>query len=241
LAPMLEALKGSHPEVMKRAESLAGDKAYDDGEDKAMVYDDYGMLPLMDTRDLHQEEAGGKMRPLDEEHHDTIYYSGTGDVCCRVDPFARDEAKQYARMQFMGFEKGRKTLKFRCPAAAFGIECHNRQACRCRPTVRDGAYGRVVRVPLDRNRRLFLPCHRHSYTFARGYARRTTVERVFSRVDQVYGFEHHHISGKPKMRCCVGLALIVMLATAVAWAEVGQLDNMRSLRRPARQKWLQAA
>jgi hypothetical protein len=233
LAPMLKRLKKEHPQVIERAESLSSDKAYDDGADKAMVYEDYGMMPLMDTRDLHHDEAGGKMRPLDPDHHDTIYYSGTGDVCCKVAPFVQEEERQFARMQFMGFEKERGTLKFRCPAAAFGIECHNREACRCAPLVRDGAYGRVVRVPLDRNRRLFLPCHRHSYAFPRGYARRTAVERVFSRVDQVYGFEHHYIRGEKKMRVRVGLALIVMLATAVAWAEVGRLDNVRSLRRAA--------
>jgi hypothetical protein len=57
--------------------------------------------------------------------------------------------------------------------------------------------------------------------------------RVFSRVDQVYGFEHHPIRGEKKMRVRVGLALIVMLATAVAWAEVGRFDNVWSLRRAA--------
>lgn len=233
LAPMLKALKKKHPTIVKRAETWAADRGYDDGADKATVYDEYGMFPLMDTRDLHKKEAGGKMRPLDEDHHDTIYYSGTGDVCCKVDPFAETDEKRFARMPFMGFEKKRATLKFRCPAAAFGIECHNRQACRCAPKVRDGHYGRVVRVPLARNRRLFLPCHRHSYAFTRGYKRRTAVERVNSRIDHVYGFEHHFISGQKKMQTRVGLALIVMLATAIAWAQAGRLDKVRSLRQAA--------
>jgi hypothetical protein len=233
LAPMLENLKKKHAELLERAESFSADRGYDDGGDKALVYDEYDMLPLMDTRDMHQEKAGGKMRPLDETVSDTIYYSGTGDVCCKVDPFAARDEQRFMRMQYMGFEADRQTLKFRCPAAAFGIECKNREACRCQSSVRDGAYGRVVRVPLARDRRLFLPCHRHSYAFARGYKRRTAVERVFSRVDQVYGFEHHYIQGKDKMQTRVGLALIVMLATAVAWAQAGRLENIRSLRRAA--------
>lgn len=233
LMPMIQKLQEDHPRLLKRAKTLAGDKGYDDGADKAELYDTYGIVPLIDTRDLHHEDSGGRMRPLDPQQSDTIYFSGTGEVCCKVEPFAKEEAKRFARMQFMGFETGRKTLKFRCPAAAYGIECNNRPACRCRPTVRDGEYGRVVRVPLERNRRLFLPIHRHSYTFPRLYKKRTAVERVNSRIDHVYGFERHFIRGRKKMRCRVGLALIVMLATAVSWIEAGQVERARSLRRAA--------
>ena len=233
LMPMVEKIKERHPQLLERTETLAGDKAYDDGEDKAQLHDQYGIAPLIDTRDLHREEGGGPMRPLEPQRHDTIYFSGTGDVCCKVNPFAPDEGAQYARMQFMGFEKDRQTLKFRCPAAAFGMDCHNREACRCAPLVRDGEYGRVVRVPLNVNRRLFLPIHRHSYVFDRLYKKRTAVERVNSRIDQVYGFEHHFIRGQKKMTCRVGLALIVMLATAVSWIEDGQIERARSLRRVA--------
>jgi len=233
LMPMVRKMKKDHPRLLKRAKTMADDRGYDDGSDKAELYDEYGIVPLIDTRDLHHKESGGKMRPLDPDQHDTIYFSGTGDVCCKVDPFAEQEDKRYARMQHMGFEKDRKTLKFRCPAAAYGIECKNREACRCRPTVRDGEYGRVVRVPLALNRRLFLPIYRHSYAFARGYKKRTAVERVNSRIDQVYGFEHHFIRGEKKMKCRVGLAMIVMLATAVSWIEAGQVERARSLLRVA--------
>ncbi len=146
-----------------------------------------------------------------------------------VDPFEPDEEKAFADMQFQGYEKDRQTLKFRCPAAAFGLECRNREACRCRPGVRDGDYGRVVRVPLERDRRIFLPTHRHSRGFREAYKKRSSVERVNSRIDQVYGFEHHFIRGLKKMRLRVGLALIVMLATAVAWVRAGRKEKLRSL------------
>jgi len=35
------------------------------------------------------------------------------------------------------------------------------------------------------------------------------------------------------MRLCIGLALLVMLATAVAWVQIGQKQNVRSLRKVA--------
>lgn len=229
LLPMIETLAREHPELHTRIESLAADRGYDDGGDKAALYDEHGIAPLIDTRDLH----GGRMQPLDESHHDTIYFSPTGEVCCKVCPFESRPEKAFAAMQFMGFEQARGTLKFRCPAAAYGLECKNREACRCVPAVRDGEYGRVVRVPLERDRRLFMPRHRHGRGFVEGYKKRTAAERVNSRIDQVYGFEHHFIRGKAKVRLRLGLALLAMLGTAVAWVEAGQVGKVRSLIRAA--------
>ena len=229
LLPMIEKLEREHPDLHERIQTLAADRGYDDGADKAALYDDHAIVPLMDTRDLF----GGRMQPLDENHHDAIYFSPTGEVACKVRPFEAEPAKAFAAMQFMGFEKERGTLKFRCPAAAFGLECKNREACHCAPLVREGEYGRVVRVPLERDRRIFLPAHRHSQGFQKGYNKRTAVERVNSRIDQVYGFEHHFARGKKKVRLRLGLALLVMLGTAAAWAEAGKIERARSLIRAA--------
>lgn len=229
MMPMIEKLVADHPALGERIRTTAADRGYDDGADKAALYDDHGIAPLIDTRDLH----GGRMRPLDERRHDTIYFSPTGEVCCKVDPFEPIQEKAFAAMQYMGFEKERKTLKFRCPAAAFGLECKNREACRCAPAVRDGQFGRVARVPLDRDRRLFMPVHRHSRGFVEGYKKRTAIERVNSRIDQVYGFERHFIRGKAKVRLRLGLGLLAMLGTALAWVEAGQVERARSLIRAA--------
>jgi hypothetical protein len=229
LMPLIEELEQKHPALYERIQTLAADRGYDDGHDKATLYDDHGIVPLIDTRDMH----GGRMQALDSHRHDTIYFSPTGEVSCKVDPFEPEPAKAFAAMQFQGFEKERGTLKFRCPSAAFGLECRNREACHCTPSVRDGKYGRVVRVPLERDRRIFLPAYRHGRGFVEGYKKRTAVERVNSRIDQVYGFERHFIRGRKKMRLRLGLALLVMLGTAVAWVEMKKPDNVRSLMRVA--------
>lgn len=227
LLPLLEGLIEKHPEL--KIATLAADRGYDDGADKAALYDGHGIVPLIDTRDL----GGGRMRPLDEKHHDTIYFSPTGEVACKVDPFEPRPDKAFAPMQFMGFEKDRGTLKFRCPAAAFGLECKNREACRCLPQVREGEYGRVVRVALERERRIFLPLHRHSRGFEKAYKKRTAIERVNARIDQVYGFERHFIRGMKKMRLRLGLAFLAMLGTALAWVVLRKPQNIRSLVRAA--------
>lgn len=229
LMPMIGKLEDKHPDLLERTETLSGDRGYDGTENKKKLYDEYGIKPLIDTRDHFSDKPAGAMRPLNEQFHDTIYYSPTGELCCKVEPFSPDDEKRYVPMQFMGFEEKRKTLKFRCPAAAYGIECNNKEACQSNFRVRDGNYGRVVRVPLERNRRLFLPIHRHSRTFKKTYKKRTAVERVNSRIDNVYGFERHFIRGRKKMKLRITLAMAVMLATAAAWVEAERKDNVRSL------------
>jgi hypothetical protein len=229
LMPMVEALSEQHEALYERTATLAADKAYDDGEDKAALWEEHGIAPLIPARDCYTKTGGERMRPLNPSRSDTIYIGPTGEVCCKVAPFEIQESKAYATMEFMGFEKGRDTLKFRCPAAAWGLTCKNRAACRCAPTVREGKYGRVVRVALSRDHRLFTPIYAHGRRFAQGYKKRTSVERVNSRLDNVYGFERAFVRSRERMALRVGLALLVMLATASAWIDSGRSDNIRSL------------
>lgn len=80
----------------------------------------------------------------------------------------------------------------------------------------------VRRVPLARDRRLFLPFHRHSRRF-----RRTSVERLFARLDHLYGFERHTVRGLRAMQLRMAMARSAMLATALGWLEMGRRENLR--------------
>lgn len=91
-----------------------------------------------------------------------------------------------------------------------------------------------MRIPIETDRRLFTPVARDSAAWARGYARRTAVERVNSRLDRVLGFEQHTIRGLQKMAARVGLALVVLLAMALGRIRAGQRDQMRSLLAPVK-------
>ena len=226
LMPMVEHLEAAQPVIHARANQLAADKGYDDGSDKADLYDNHGIVPLIPPRDLAKSQ---RMQPLDEKRSDTIYIGPTGEVCCKISPFEPDPAKAFAAMQFQGFEADRQTLKFRCPAAAFALECKNRDACRCKPRVREGRHGRVVRVPLERDRRLFLPIHAPSGGFARAYKRRTAIERVNARLDRVHGLEWALVNSRPAMEQRVSLALLAMSASACAWIEAKRPEQMRRL------------
>ena len=133
-------------------------------------------------------------------------------------------------MAFEGFEAERGCLKYRCPAAAKGIECTQRDLCNggCHTE-----YGRIVRIPLDTDRRIFTPQARDSKTWENEYKHRCAVERVNSRIDLSFGFERHFIRGLKKMRLRLGLALVVMLAMAVGRIRANQQDDLRSLVKPA--------
>ena len=133
---------------------------------------------------------------------------------------------------FVGFEKERNTLKYRCPAASFGFGCEGRNECEKLSPVGAFDFGRIVRIPIDTDRRIFTPIARHIGKWKKAYDRRTSVERVNSRLDQVLGFEHHTIRGKEKMTMRVTLTMVVMLATALGRIRIGQAENMRSLVAP---------
>lgn len=223
LMGLVEHGKQRHEEIIKCARTLAADRGFDDGADKTALYEKYAIKHIMPPRDLTQ----GRYDPLDDQKHDTIYLSSTGQVCCKTHPFAADDNQCFTPMHYMGFEAKRNALKFRCPAAVRGLPCENRDACRCSPHVKNGAYGRVVRVPLSREPRLLGPLYPHSKTFEKIYRGRTEIERFFYRLDHMYGFEKHNTRGLSRMTTRIAMALIAMSATAIGWIQAGQPQNAR--------------
>jgi hypothetical protein len=231
LVPMVERLEEKHPELLARTETLAADKGLDSGPVNRTLLQDYAMRPIIDTRTLWSQEKDEPgydpdqpiTRPLDPERVDTIVYTERGDVRC-ICPQSGEERE----LAFMGYEKDREGLKYRCPAAAYGFDCAGRAECEALASGTPGRFGRIVRVPLQLDYRIFVPTPRSSPSFQRAYARRSSVERVNSRIDHVLGFEHHTIRGLQKMRTRMGLALVVMLAMAVGRIQAGRKDRMRS-------------
>ncbi|MDQ0285821.1 hypothetical protein J2Z49_000926 [Desulfofundulus luciae] len=111
-------------------------------------------------------------------------------------------------------------MKYRCPARHYGVKCRGMEQC----SARGG-----VRIPLAEDRRVFTPLARSSYKWKTTYKKRTAVERVNARLDEVYGFEKHFIRGLKKMKLRCALALMVMLAMAVGRLRQKQGINLRSL------------
>ena len=163
-------------------------------------------------------------RPLHAGKTDTIVYTERGEVRC-ICPETGTEHD----LTFHGFEAMRGTLKYRRPAATYGFACQGRTDCEAAGDCRSQGYGRIVRVPLDTDRRIFTPTPRSSLTWQCRYCGRSALERINARLDQNFSFEHHHIRGLSRMKARITLALAVMMSLAHASVEERQPHLMRSL------------
>jgi hypothetical protein len=236
LREMIAEIFKEEPELAERGRDFSADRGLDSAQTKALLWDEYAIRPLIDTRELWREEKQQPdydpskpiTRPLYPQRADTIVHTEKGSVHC-ICP----QTGEQRDLAFQGFESDRKTLKYRCPAAAYGLECQGRAQCHQGGGVNPGEYGRIVRIALDdHDRRIFVPTPHGSPSWQRGYNRRNALERINNRIDNSFGFERHFIRGRAKMQTRVGLALAVMMAMALGHVRQGRVEQMRSLVQP---------
>ena len=208
---LIDQLAEQQPEVVDRCEALVADRGYDDTKLVMKLWDNHRIKPVIDIRNMWRD--GEETRLL--SGRENIVYDYRGTVYCHC-----PKSNKRLEMAFGGLEKDRETLKYRCPALHYGLECKGMEQC-C-------ATG-GVRIPLEEDRRIFTPLARSSYKWTNCYKKRTAVERLNSRLDESYGFEKHFIRGLQKMKLRCALALMVMLAIAVGRIREKQGINMRSL------------
>lgn len=214
---MFDELAGKHPQIIEDCNHAMGDKGYDNTEMVSKLWDKYKIKPVIDIRNNWKDSDVTRTLKTREVKNVTYDYKGT--VFCHC-----PETGEIRKMAFSGFEKDRNTLKYVCPALQYGIDCKGSATC----PVRKG-----IRIPLEEDRRIFTPVARSSYKWKVLYNKRTSVERVNSRVDLLFGFEKHFIRGLVKMRVRCGLSLCVMLALALGRAQQNRLELMRSLTKAA--------
>jgi len=208
---LIRQLKDKHPGIVGRCEHLAADKGLDDTELNTMLWDEHGIKPLIDIRNCWKDAE--QTRQVEGTRNVVYDYQGT--VSCY--DMRLGQRKQ---MAYAGFEAERGTLKYRCPAKHYGCKCHWKDQCPIK-----GA----VRIKLEQDRRVFTPLARSSYKWKDLYKKRTAVERVNSRLDVSFGFEHHFIRGQAKMKLRMNLAMIVMLTMALGRIKQKQHEQMRRL------------
>jgi len=207
---LVDRIAEQQPGIMDRCEFFIGDKGYDDKKLIVKLWDEHQTRPVIDIRNMWRDKETRLLTGRETIVHD---YKGTVYCYC-------PETNKPLEMAFGGFEKDRETLKYRCPAKHYGLECKGMGKC----CVSSG-----VRIPLKEDRRIFTPLSRSSYKWVTTYKKRTAVERVNSRLDEAYGFEKHFIRGQKKMQLRCTLALLVMLAMAVGRIREKQGRNIRSL------------
>jgi hypothetical protein len=204
---LLEGLEEKHAEIVERCGELAADRGYDDTKLIRKLWDEWQAVPVIDIRNLWRD---GEKSKLVSGFENIVYdYRGTVSCVCMKSGCQRE-------MAYGGFERDRLTLKYRCPARHCGYGCEGQESC---------PVGKAVRIPLEEDRRVFTLLARSSLKWDRLYDKRTSVERVSSRLDTSFGFEKHTIRGLTKRdtRCC--LALVVMLAMAVGRIKANQADK----------------
>jgi hypothetical protein len=212
---ILTEMEKNKSEILDRCEYLAGDRGYDGSKFIKRLYDDYNIKPVIDIRNAWKDGEDTRIVPGKEN----VVYNYKGTVYC-VCP----ATGKYHEMAYSGFEKDRGTLKYTCPARAYGVACKGYGKCPVKKS---------IRIDLEIDRRVFTPLARSSYAWKRLYAKRTAVERVNSRVDVSFGFEQHYIRGEMKMKVRCGLALCIMLTLAYGRIMEDQKSKMRSLVRAA--------
>jgi len=175
-------------ELARRCRDFSADRGLDSAETKALLRDEYGIRPLIDTREPWREEKQHPdydpskpiTRPLYPERVDTIVHTEKGSVHC-ICP----QTGEQRDLSFQGSEPDRNTLEYRCPAAAYGLECAGSEQCHQAGGVNPGYYGRI---DLDaHDRRIFVPTPHGSPSWQCGYNRRNALERINNRIDNSFG------------------------------------------------------
>jgi hypothetical protein len=210
---LLSGLKKSHAELLEGCDYFLGDRGYDSGALVKRLWDEHRIKPVIDIRNAWQQADGEETRVLPGTTEVTYDYRGNVFCTCL-------SSGEVRAMAYGGFEKQRESLKYRCPAKQYGLECRGQKQCPLAGS---------IRIKLAEDRRVFTPLARSSYAWKDIYRKRSSVERVFSRVGGSFGFDHHFIRGQKKMKLQCGLALCVMLAMAVGRVKENQVERIRSL------------
>lgn len=233
---LLDELFGETPALAERCRDFSADRGLDSGGLKSKLWDEHQIRPFIDIREMWREEKQmpdydpGKpiTRSLDPDRADNIIHTEKGQVFC-VCP----RTGEHRDLTFQGFESDRNTLKYRCPAAAQGLDCAGRESCYKNAGINVGDFGRVIRIDITKqNRRIFTPTPYGSPSWRRIYNQRSALERMNNRIDNNFGFEDHFIRGSANMTTQVGLALAVMMALALGHVKARREDQMRSLVKP---------
>jgi len=207
---MIDEMAAKNPEILEKCEYFTGDRGYDDAK-LITKLEEHDIAPVIDIRNCWQTPPE-ETKPLDRDMRITHTFDGKVFCSCGNDGNER-------QMVCRGYEKDRHAIKYGCPAKYYGISCSCKASCKI---------PKDFRIPLDADRRIFTPVPRDSLKWKKLYDMRSALERVNSRLDNMFGFEKHTIRGLKKMTFRISLAYILMLAFAVAMTEAKKPDKIRS-------------
>jgi Transposase DDE domain len=193
-----------------RIATLAYDKAADDEKVHDFLHG-AGIKPLIHNRSLWPEDDRERPLPGKAGRYPLhVVHDQAGTVYCydRVsDPAVRHP------MAYIGYEKGRGTLKYRCPARHQGWACPSDGRCN-----EGRAYGLAVRVDATLDLRRFPPVPRATKQFERLYKGRTASERVNARLKVFGGADDGNLTGARRFHAYIGVVMVVCVGLATLLA-----------------------
>jgi hypothetical protein len=176
-----------------RMQTLAYDKAADDQKTHDLLKEQK-IKPVIQTRAMWKEEPERKLPGHDGSSN--VVYDEAGTIWC-YNTMSAVPVKH--KMAYIGFEKQRGTLKYRCPARHEGFACPSDKKCNgC------SSYGKTVRVKCELDLRRFPPIPRATQEFERRYNGRTAVERVNGRTKVYWGADDGNVSGAERFHAHLG-------------------------------------
>src|ERR1043166_6123957 len=191
----------------ERIATLAYDKAADDEAVHNCLHA-RGLTPAIQNRALWKEEPE---RPLPGGRYPLhLVHTEAGTVHCYdqvSDPPVRHP------MAYVGYDRERGTVKYRCPARHEGWTCPSEARCNA-----GKEYGLTARIPCETDLRRFPPVPRATKTFERLYKGRTAVERVNARLKIFWGADDGNVTGARRFHAFVGVVMVVQLVFATLLA-----------------------
>ena len=170
---------------------ILGDKGYDAKENCRAIVEDFKAVPVIDINIRGQKGKTDRLLDIADDR-------GT-PLCAWGIP-----------MIFWGYDKKQKSLKYRCPLTCGKKGCTWTEKCSV------SKYGHVVKVRLKDDYRRFIQIPRHTDRWKIVYNRRTSVERIFSRLkkDGDGKLVNHRLRGLDKITLNSLLSVWVMQAKA---------------------------
>jgi hypothetical protein len=215
IEPLLVQAKGNLP-ADRRIETLAYDKAGDDEKVHHLLHIE-GIKPLIHNRSLWRDELERPLPGPQGRYPLHVVHDEAGTVYC-YDTVSEPPVRR--RMAYVGYEKDRQTLKYRCPARHEGWACPSEARCN-----EGKRYGLVVRVDRELDLRRFPPIPRATRQFERRYKGRTAVERVNGRLKVFWGADDGNLTGARRFHSYVGVVLVVCLGLAALLARTPRREG----------------
>jgi hypothetical protein len=199
----------------RRLRTFAYDKAADDEKVHELLQARH-VRPLIEIRALWKQELERPLPDMDAMPT-PLYYDEAGTVYC-YDTTSPTPVRH--AMAYVGYEKDRQCLKYRCPARQQNWRCPRERHCS-----QGRAWGLTVRVPQDRDLRRFPSIPRATKKFERLYDGRTAVERVNARLKIFWGADDGNVTGATRFWATVSVVMLVHLAFATLLAKAPRREG----------------